>query len=206
MIPAEPPRPIPPPPRHRNRANACREMTTAQVLAAVECLRWDAADLAANPDAWDSPAESLAFVRMLLEDYDAELRRREHLRHHPLAPAWPEGRGDLDEIKRRIDLVAYMERTTVISFHSVGAQLRTACPFPDHEAHSWGFVVHPEKQLWHCFGCLRGGDLFDFTQEWLGLDFPAAVALLAREAGVARPHRAAPVCPRRLRVREARHA
>src|SRR4029453_6440697 len=93
-------------------------------------------------------------------------------------------RGELVEVKRRIDLATYIEKMTSTEFHRVGRQLRAYCPFPDHEAHSWGFVVNVEKGLWHCFGCLRGGDLFDFAGELLGLGFPEVVSLLRREAGL----------------------
>jgi DNA primase len=45
-------------------------------------------------------------------------------------------------------------------------------------------MVHPEKQIWHCFGCGKGGDVFSFLQEMEGLDFPEALKLLAERAGV----------------------
>jgi len=45
-------------------------------------------------------------------------------------------------------------------------------------------MVHPEKQIWHCFGCGKGGDIFTFIQEIEGLDFPEALKLLADRAGV----------------------
>ena len=45
-------------------------------------------------------------------------------------------------------------------------------------------MVHPEKQIWHCFGCGKGGDIFTFVQEMEGLDFMEALKLLADRAGV----------------------
>lgn len=45
-------------------------------------------------------------------------------------------------------------------------------------------MVHPEKQIWHCFGCSKGGDIFTFIQEIEGLDFIESLKLLADRAGV----------------------
>lgn len=45
-------------------------------------------------------------------------------------------------------------------------------------------MVHPEKQIWHCFGCGKGGDIFTFLQEMEGIDFPEALKILAERAGV----------------------
>ena len=52
-------------------------------------------------------------------------------------------------------------------------------------------MVNSELRLWHCHGCLKGGDCFSFVMEWLGVAFPTAVDMLAREAGVERPARPA---------------
>ena len=186
-----------------------RHLTTRALLAAKECVAWDRADLAGDPTGWAFPEQSAAYLSLVADQIDAELARRERRRHHPLAPAWADDRGGLEEIRRRIDLVTYVERTTATELHRVGRQLRGYCPFPDHPARSWGFVVHPEKQLWHCFGCLRGGDVFDFVEELFGLDFAAAADLLRREAGLL--SRSSPATGTasglpRLRVREVRRA
>ena len=168
-----------------------RHLSTRDLLAAKECAAWDRTDLADNPAGWDFPQQSADYLAVVAAEIEAELARRERRRDHPLAPPWPGDRGEVEEIKRRIDLAAYVERTTAIQLRKVGRQLLGYCPFPDHHAHSWGFVVHPEKQVFHCFGCLRGGDVFDFAGEWLGLDFPVVVDLLAREAGMPRAVRGA---------------
>lgn len=164
------------------RVNPYRYVPTADLLAALECSRWDAAEAASN-----AADNDLAFLAVVIADTEAELARRERLRSHPLAPAWPDRRAELDAIRERIDLVAFVERWAAVRFRRVGRQLRAYCPFPDHPAHSPGFVVNPDKQLWHCFGCLRGGDVFSFAEAWYGLSFPAVVDLLAREAGIERP-------------------
>lgn len=45
-------------------------------------------------------------------------------------------------------------------------------------------MVHEEKQMWHCFGCSKGGDIFAFIQEIEGVEFPEALKILATRAGV----------------------
>lgn len=63
-----------------------------------------------------------------------------------------------------------------------GTRYTGLCPF--HEERSPSFSVHAEEKLYHCFGCGVGGDLFDFVSETEGIDFPAAVELLAERYGV----------------------
>ena len=102
---------------------------------------------------------------------------------------------DVDAVRERVDLAALIERDAAVRFVRVGAQLRAACPFPDHADREPSFYVHPGKRLWICRGCGRGGDAFTFVMDWLGVAFTTALDLLAREAGVApspaaRPSRA----------------
>ncbi|MBW3609156.1 MAG: DNA primase [Actinobacteria bacterium] len=56
------------------------------------------------------------------------------------------------------------------------------CPF--HEERTPSLSVDVDRQLFHCFGCEAGGDLFDFVAQREGLDFPAALEFLARRAGI----------------------
>lgn len=66
-----------------------------------------------------------------------------------------------------------------------GASLKTCCPF--HGEKTPSFYVSKEKQIWHCFGCDKGGDIFAFVMEMEGVDFPEALRLLAAKAGVEIP-------------------
>ena len=73
-----------------------RHLTTRELLAAQEVAAWDRAHLAAHPADWAFPAESAAFVDLVAAEVGAELARRERLRRRPLAPAWPDDRGDVE--------------------------------------------------------------------------------------------------------------
>lgn len=66
-----------------------------------------------------------------------------------------------------------------------GGSLKTTCPF--HNEKTPSFYVSKEKQIWHCFGCDKGGDIFAFLMEMEGVEFPEALRLLAKKAGVEIP-------------------
>lgn len=61
------------------------------------------------------------------------------------------------------------------------------CPFPDHKEKTPSFSVSENKQMYHCFGCKKGGDIFKFMESMRGLSFPEAVEALADRAGIALP-------------------
>jgi len=86
-----------------------------------------------------------------------------------------------DQIKDRIDMVELV-REYVPSLKKLGLNWKANCPF--HQEKTASFVVSPEKQIWHCFGCGKGGDVFGFIRETEGLEFPDALRVLAKRAGV----------------------
>ena len=87
---------------------------------------------------------------------------------------------DLQAIKDRVDIVQLISE--YLQLKKAGVNWKGRCPF--HQEKTPSFMVQPEKQIWHCFGCGKGGDAFSFVEEMEGLDFPEALKLLADRAGV----------------------
>ena len=74
-----------------------------------------------------------------------------------------------------------------------GAQLMGRCPFPDHAEKTPSFSVSESKQVYHCFGCGKSGNLFSFLRDYQGMGFPEAVEFLADRANIALPSPQSPV-------------
>lgn len=69
-----------------------------------------------------------------------------------------------------------------VELRPAGANHKGRCPF--HHEKSPSFMVHRERQFFHCFGCGKGGDAFTFMQEMEGMDFVEALRFLAGRAGI----------------------
>src|SRR3972149_11060179 len=87
---------------------------------------------------------------------------------------------EVEEIKRRIDIVDFI--STYLTLKKAGANYKAICPF--HQEKTPSFMVSGEKQIFKCFGCQVGGDIFEFVMKMENLEFPEALRMLAERAGV----------------------
>ncbi len=87
---------------------------------------------------------------------------------------------DLDLIKQKLNIVDLIQE--YLPLKKAGINFKANCPF--HQEKTPSFVVSPERGIWHCFGCGKGGDHFRFLMEKEGLSFPEAVEILAKKTGV----------------------
>jgi DNA primase len=86
----------------------------------------------------------------------------------------------VEDIKQRLSIEDVVAQ--YVQLKRAGRNWKGLSPFTNERSPS--FIVSPEKQIWHDFSSGRGGDMFSFVMEVEGLDFKAALELLARQAGV----------------------
>ncbi len=86
----------------------------------------------------------------------------------------------LEQIRQHNDVVEVIG--SYFPLKRAGANFRALCPF--HKEKTPSFNVNPQKQIWHCFGCGAGGDIFTFVMKYENLDFVAAVRRLAERGGI----------------------
>ena len=90
----------------------------------------------------------------------------------------------LEELKERSDIVDVVGSYVALTKRS-GSNLFGLCPF--HGEKTPSFSVNPERQIYHCFGCGKGGSVINFIMDIENLSFPDAVQFLARRAGMEVP-------------------
>lgn len=86
----------------------------------------------------------------------------------------------VSQIREKIDLVSLIAE--YIPLKKAGRNFKAVCPF--HNEKTPSFVVSPERQIWHCFGCGKGGDCYTFLMEYESLEFPEALRMLAKKSGI----------------------
>lgn len=86
----------------------------------------------------------------------------------------------VEEIKSRIDIVDLVAEH--VDLRKAGQNYKGLCPF--HAEKTPSFTVSPSKQIFHCFGCSKGGDVVSFIMNYETLSFPEALSFLARKAGI----------------------
>jgi len=88
-----------------------------------------------------------------------------------------------DRVKQQADIVRVVGE--YVRLKKSGQNFTGLCPF--HNEKTPSFAVHPVKQIYHCFGCGAGGDVFKFVMEMDKITFPEAVRAVAEKCGIAAP-------------------
>src|SRR3984893_3342389 len=88
-----------------------------------------------------------------------------------------------DRVKQQADIVRVVGE--YVQLKKAGQSFRGLCPF--HSEKTASFNVHPTRQIYHCFGCGKGGDVFSFVMEMEKCEFPDAIRVVAEKCGIAIP-------------------
>jgi DNA primase len=88
-----------------------------------------------------------------------------------------------ERVKQQADIVRVIGE--YVRLKKSGANFTGLCPF--HQEKTPSFAVHPVKQIYHCFGCGAGGDVFKFVMEMEKSPFPEAIRTVAEKCGIAIP-------------------
>ena len=85
-----------------------------------------------------------------------------------------------DLIREKLDIAEFIKQ--YVNLIPAGKNFKGPCPF--HKEKTPSFMVNVDRQIWHCFGCGAGGDIFGFLMKFENLEFIEALKVLAQRAGV----------------------
>jgi DNA primase len=88
-----------------------------------------------------------------------------------------------ETVKQQADIVRVVGE--YVRLKKTGQNFTGLCPF--HPEKTPSFAVHPVRQIYHCFGCGAGGDVFKFVQEMDKCPFPEAIRIVAEKCGIPVP-------------------
>ena len=91
----------------------------------------------------------------------------------------------IDRVLFANDIVSLIQEDTALK--GSGSRYMGLCPFPGHTEKTPSFSVSGEKQVYHCFGCQKSGNIFTYLKEQRGLAFTEAVEYLAGQAQIPLP-------------------
>src|SRR5262249_13690881 len=89
----------------------------------------------------------------------------------------------IDDLKRQADIVRVVQ--DYVSLKKKGSNWMACCPF--HKEKTPSFSVSPAKEIFYCFGCGKGGSVFNFVMEIESVSFPEAIKIVAEKSGVPLP-------------------
>jgi DNA primase len=89
----------------------------------------------------------------------------------------------IDDLRRQADIVRVIQ--DYVTLKKKGASWMACCPF--HQEKTPSFSVSPAKEIFYCFGCQKGGSVFNFVMEIERVSFPEAVKIVAEKTNVALP-------------------
>jgi DNA primase len=89
----------------------------------------------------------------------------------------------IDDLRRQADIARIIG--DYVQLKKKGQNWMACCPF--HEEKTPSFSVNPSKDIFYCFGCGKGGNVFNFVMEMEHVPFPEAIKLVASKAGVPLP-------------------
>ncbi len=85
-----------------------------------------------------------------------------------------------DLIKEKLDIVEVVRES--LALKPAGSVWKALCPF--HKEKTPSFIVSPDRQTWHCFGCNKGGDVFSFVMEKEHMEFPEVLRMFSERTGI----------------------